>query len=81
MSDQEKNQAKLKWEREMKVKTKNQVVECAKTWATHCNLIFVFIVKGLWLYIWNKNENKTQLLIVRNHFSLEYRCNYQLHVY
>ena len=35
----------------MKVKTKNRVVECAKTWATHCNLIFVFIVKGLWLYI------------------------------
>lgn len=65
----------------MKVKTKNRVVECAKTWATHCNLIFVFIVKGLWLYICNKNKNKTQLLIVRNHFSLEYRCNYQLHVY
>lgn len=54
----------------MKVKTKNRVVECAKTWATHCHLIFVFIVKGLWLYIWNKNENKTQLLIVRNYIFL-----------
>ena len=54
----------------MKVKTKNRVVECAKTWATHCNLIFFFIVKGLWLYIWNKNENKTQLLIVRNYIFL-----------
>ena len=30
----------------MKVKTKHRVVECAKTWATHCNLIFVFIVNA-----------------------------------
>lgn len=42
----------------MKVKIKNRVVECVKIWVIYCNLIFVFIVKGLWLYIWNKNKNK-----------------------